>query len=134
MNNFKSSKGAGGTPGGVGDFILGAVLALIGLYLLTRQVRVTTGFWGRWSMFGDVGVSAFGVTMIVLMIGVVLIFMDGKSKIGWVITGGSLAFTLIGIIANLQVYFAPTSLYVTIIFLALLAAGIGLILRGIRPR
>ncbi len=133
MSMWKSTRGAGGTPGGTGDFVLGVVLALIGLYLLSRQVRVTTGFWGRWFGWGEFGVSAFGVTMIILMIGVVLIFQDGRSRLGWVITGGSLLFTLIGIIANLQVVFAPTSLYVTLAILGLLAVGLGLILRGVRP-
>lgn len=133
MNN-NPFKGAGGTPGGVGDFIVGMVLALIGLYLLSTQVRVTTGFWGRWGIWGDFGVSAFGLTMIFMMIGVVLIFMNAKSWTGWAITGGSVLFTLIGIIANLRVYFAPTSLYVTIGILVLIAAGIGMMVRGTRPR
>ena len=56
MQNFK--KGAGGTPGGIGDFIFGAVLTLIALYLISNQIRVTSGFFGwrntRRSGRGDV--------------------------------------------------------------------------------
>ena len=131
MDMFK--KGAGGTPGGIGDFILGAVLTLIALYLISTQVRVTSGFFG-WRMgFGGGGVSAFGLTMIFMIIGVVLIFVNGKSKAGWIIAGGSVLFTLVGIIASLRVYFQNTTLFVAIGMFVLLAAGIGLMIRGVRP-
>ncbi len=133
MDFFK--KGAGGTPGGIGDFILGAVLTLIGLYLISNQVRVTTGFFG-WrfggGFFGD-GVSAFGITMIFFIIGVVLIFANGKSMFGWFLTGASILFTFVGIIASLRVYFQSATLFVTLGMFVLLAAGIGLIIRSIRP-
>ena len=126
------NRGAGGTPGGIGNFIFGAVLALIGLYLLAQQVTVTTSFWGGRSFLGY-GVSPFGLTMIVMMIGIVLMFIDGRSRLGWGIVLACLLFTVVGIIANLRIYFAPTSLYVTIGILALLAVGIGLIVQGLRP-
>ena len=130
MNLFE--KGAGGTPGGIGDFILGAVLTLVALYLISTQVRVTTGFFG-WRMGFGGGVSAFGLTMIFMIIGVVLIFVNGKSKVGWIIAGGSVLFTLVGIIASLRVYFQSTTLFVAIGMFVLLAAGIGLMIRGVRP-
>ena len=133
MEFFK--KGAGGTPGGVGDFVAGTILTLIGLYLISTQVRVTTGFFG-WRFGGGFmggGVSAFGLTMIFLIIGVVLIFANGKSIAGWILSGGAILFTLVGIIASLQVYFQSTTLFVALGMFILLAAGIGLIIRGIRP-
>ncbi len=132
MDYFK--KGAGGTPGGVGDFIVGTILTLVGLYLLSNQVRVTTGFFG-WRMGGFMGggVSAFGITMIFMIIGVILIFANGKSKLGWALSGGSILFTFVGIIASLRVYFQSTTLFVALGMFVLLAAGLGLIVRGIRP-
>jgi hypothetical protein len=39
---------------------------------------------------------------------------------------------LVGIIANLQVYFSPTSLTNTMIMLGLLAAGVGVVARSLR--
>lgn len=129
------NKGAGGTPGGIGDFVLGTILTLIGLYLISTQVRVTTGFFG-WRFGGGFlggGVSAFGITMIFLIIGVVLIFANGKSLAGWLLAGGSILFTLVGIIASLRVYFQSTTLFVTLGMFVLLAAGIGLIIRGTKP-
>lgn len=131
MSDFDKYKqrGAGGTPGGLGSFLFGLILTLIGGYMLLTEIRVTTGFWG-FRLFG--GISPFGATMIIFIIGVVLLFMDAKSKIGWVLAGGSLLFALIGIIANLQVYFANTSLYVLLVMLVLFFGGIGLMLRALR--
>ena len=39
-----------------------------------------------------------------------------------------------GIIANLQVWFRPTSLYNTLIMLGLLAGGVGLVARSLKAR
>ncbi|MEM8857995.1 MAG: hypothetical protein AAGD96_06725 [Chloroflexota bacterium] len=129
--NFK--KGAGGTPGGIGDFIFGAILTLIGLYLLSNQIQVNSGFFGWRLGVGGGSVTAFGFSMIIMIIGVVLIFINGKSWIGWILAVGSIAFTFIGIIASLRVYFQTTSLFVAVGMFVLLAAGIGLMIRGIRP-
>ena len=136
MEKFKENlkNGAGGTPGGLGDFIFGAILTLIGLYLLSNQIQVNSGFFGwRFAFGGGGGVSAFGLTMIIMIIGVVLIFVDGKSTIGWILAAGSVLFTFIGIIASLRVYFQTTSLFVALGMLLLFAVGLGLMVRGIRP-
>jgi hypothetical protein len=40
---------------------------------------------------------------------------------------------LAGVIAHLHLYFQPTSLFDTLIILGLLAAGLGLVARSLRP-
>ena len=86
-------KGAGGTSGGVGEFFLGLAMAVGGAYLLTQRVTVTSGFWGY---FGDYG---FGLSLLPLVAGVGLLFFDGGSKLGWVLTGlGALIIFLGGIV------------------------------------
>ena len=126
-------KGAGGSSGGLGTFVLGLLLSLIGLYLLLNQVTVTSGFWGTRYGFGGLSVSPFGVTLFPFLIGVGLVFFNGRSTIGWLLTAGSFLFIIVGIIANLRVYFAPTSLWVTLIILIMLVGGLGLIARSLRP-
>ena len=61
------------------------------------------------------------------------LFYDGKSVMGWVLTVGGAVSSFVGILVNLQVYFRPTSLYSTIVMLVLLAGGIGLVARSLRP-
>src|SRR5215213_4886443 len=122
----KRFEGPGGTPGGVGEFVLGLVLAAIGIYLLFDRVTVHTSFWN----FG--GRSAFGVSLIPLVIGIAVLFFKGTSIIGWVLTIGGLLFIVVGVITNMDIYFERTSLWNTLIMLGLLAAGMGLVARSFR--
>ena len=121
-------RGAGGTEGGVGQFLLGLVMAVGGAYLLTQQVMVTTGFWGWF------GANTFGLTLLPLLIGIGMLFFDGKSAAGWVLTLCGAVLIFLGILMNLRVYFAPTSLFNTLVMLLLLAGGLGLVARSLRPR
>jgi len=122
-----STRGAGGTAGGVGQFFLGLAMAVAGAYLITNQVTVSSGFWGYF------GPQTFGLTLLPLVFGIGLLFFDGKSVIGWVLTLGGAVVIFVGILVNLQIYFRPTSLYNTILMLVLLAGGIGLVARSLRP-
>jgi uncharacterized protein len=119
-------KGAGGTPGGFGLFFVGLAMATVGGYLLLNQVTVHSGFW---AFFGG---NSFGLTLLPMLIGIGLLFFDGRSVAGWILAGLGLLIIVAGIIVNLQIYFRPTSLYNTLIMLALLAGGLGLIARSLR--
>jgi hypothetical protein len=120
--------GVGGTSGGVGEFFGGLVLCGLGSYLLLDRVTVHTSFW---RMAG--GGSAFGVTLIPMLIGIGMLFFSGKSVIGWVLTIAGFGAIIVGVIANMDIYFQHTSLFVTLIMLGMLAAGLGLIIRSLRP-
>jgi len=119
-------KGAGGTPGGVRYFVVGTILAVTGGYLLLNQVVVHSGFW---SYFGN---YSFGITMIPFLIGIGFLFFDGSSVPGWGLTVGAFLVIIVGVIANLQIYFRPTTLYNTLIMLVLLVGGLALIARSLR--
>ncbi|MEO5767424.1 MAG: hypothetical protein ABIS92_03655 [Polyangia bacterium] len=121
-------RGAGGTAGGVGEFVVGLALVGIGAYLLLGRVVVHTSFW---HLAG--GGSAFGVTLIPLLIGVALLFFSGKSVLGWVLTIAGFGAIVVGVIANMDIYFQPTSLMTTLIMLVMMAAGLGLIVKSLRP-
>ncbi len=102
-------------------------MAAVGGYLLTSQVTVASSYWS----FG--GPDSFGITLIPMLFGIGLLFWNGRSIIGWLLTIGGLLFILAGIIANLHIYFRPTSLFHTIIMLVLFAGGVGLIMRATFP-
>jgi len=119
--------GAGGTPGGVGQFFLGVLLAGIGTYLVLNQVQVTSSWGHMW------GYSSFGLSVVPLLLGVGMLFYNGKSTAGWVLSILGLGIILAGILMNMDIYFRPTSLYNTLFMLAMLAAGFGLIARSLRP-
>jgi hypothetical protein len=118
--------GAGGTPGGIGRFFLGLLLVGIGAYLMLNQVQVTTSWGHLW------GFSSFGLSLVPLLIGIGILFYNGKSVAGWVLTVLGFGIILAGILVNMDIYFRPTSLYNTLFMLAMLAAGFGLIARSLR--
>lgn len=122
----KKFRGAGGTSGGLGEFLFGLGMTIAGAWLLTNQVTVTSGFWQLW------GYNAFGLSLLPLMVGIGLLFFNGKSVIGWLLTFAGAVIIGIGIIANLEIYFRPTSLFNTIVMLVLLAGGIGLVARSLK--
>jgi hypothetical protein len=126
MMDERSLRDVGGTPGGLGSFLIGLVMACVGGYLLTNQVLVTSSYW---SLFGT---NTFGITLLPMLIGVAMLFWNGRSAIGWLLTVAGGLFILAGVIANLHIYFAPTSLFNTIIMLVLLVGGLSLIARALR--
>jgi uncharacterized protein len=120
-------RGAGGTEGGMGTFLIGFLMAVAGGYLLTSQVTVSSSGWHLW------GYNAFGLSLLPFVIGIAFLFFDGGSVIGWVLTIAGAVIIFVGILANLQIYFRPTSLFNTILMLVLLLGGIGLVARAVRP-
>ena len=121
-------RGAGGTPGGLGGFFAGLAMVVAGGYLLLTRVTVTsacgtsgatTRSVSRWSPSSSASVSSSSTA--------------ARSPGGCSTAGGALII-LVGIIANLQIYFRATSLFDTLVILILLAGGLGLVARSLRPQ
>jgi len=101
-------------------------MVVTGGYLILNQVTVSSNFWALW------GYNSFGLTLVPLLIGVAWLFFDGRSVLGWLLTILGAAIIFVGIIANLNIYFRPTSLFNTLIMLVLFIGGLGLIARSLR--
>ncbi|MCA1623859.1 MAG: hypothetical protein LC778_08665 [Acidobacteria bacterium] len=110
----------------MGEFLLGLGMAVAGAYLLVSNVTVTSGFWSLW------GYNSFGLSLLPLIFGIGLLFFNGRSKIGWLLLFIGIVIIFAGIIMNLHIYFQPLSLFSTLVMLALLAGGIGLVARSLR--
>lgn len=121
-------RGAGGTPGGIGEFLAGLGLCGLGAYLLLGRVTVHTSFW---RMAG--GGSAFGITLIPMLLGIGMLFFSARSWLGWALTVAGFGAIVVGVIANMDIYFQQTSLGATLLMLGMMAAGLGLIVRSLRP-
>src|SRR5688500_13089396 len=118
--------GAGGTPGGLGTFIAGAAMVIAGGYLLLTRVTVTSGGWHVY------GYNAFGLSLAPLLIGIGVLFFNGRSALGWILTAAGALIIVVGILANLAIYFRPSSLFDTLVMFGLIAGGIGLVARSLR--
>jgi hypothetical protein len=123
----RSFSDVGGTSGGLGSFLMGFVMACVGGYLLSTHVMVAGSYWSFY------GASTFGITLIPMLFGIAMLFWNGKSVLGWLLTAGGALFIVAGVIANLHIYFQPTTLFNTLVMLILLVGGLGLIARALRP-
>jgi len=121
-----SLRGPGGTPGGLGQFLIGLAMAVAGGYLITTHVTVTSGAWTVW------GHSAFGLSLVPFIFGVAILFFNGRSILGWLLLFAGVVIILTGIIMNLQIYFQSTNLYELLVMLVLLFGGVGLLARSFR--
>ena len=117
---------AGGTPGGLGAFLMGVAMVCIGGYLLMNQVVVAGNYWSFY------GANTFGVTLIPMLFGVAMLFYNGRSWLGWLLTVAGALFILAGVIANMHIYFRPETLFHTLVMLVLLVGGLGLVAKSIR--
>jgi hypothetical protein len=120
----RSFTDVGGTPGGLRHFLLGFIMACVGGYLLCNQVMVMGSYWSFY------GANTFGITLLPMLFGIGILFWNGRSIIGWLLTLAGALFIVAGVIANLHIYFRPASLFETLVMLALLVGGLGLIARS----
>jgi hypothetical protein len=100
-------------------------MVIAGGYLLLTRVSVMSGGWIFY------GYNAFGLSLFPLLIGIGMLFYNSQSIGGWLLTGGGALIILVGLVANLHIYFQATSLFDTLMMLGLLAGGIGLVARSL---
>jgi len=130
-------RGAGGTQGGAGEFLLGLLMMCGGFYMLLNSIVISSGFgfgarlysFSAWG--GSYGITT-GMILIPFMIGIGLIFYQGKSLLGWCLSIGSIAALIMGVIASLRFSFRSMSAFDLIVILILAIGGLGLFLRSLR--
>jgi hypothetical protein len=117
-----------GSSAELGSLIGGFILAAAGVYLLTNQVHVGAGPFGGWSWLGP---NSFGLVLVPLLLGVGILCVSGRSRIGQLLTAIGGVLLLASIIEPLRITFRPTSLFSTLLMLGLTIAGVGLMARAL---
>ncbi|MEX2623173.1 MAG: hypothetical protein WD651_05575 [Acidimicrobiia bacterium] len=126
-----TQRGAGGTSGGVGTFLLGAAMTVAGGYLLLTSLHVVNGFGGGLFGLGGFRVTG-GMILILFIIGIGIVFYDSSKWYGWALAAGSLLALIVGAIASVRFAFDGMSAFDLIVVLILLFGGIGLVMRSVR--
>ena len=105
-------RGAGGTDGGQGSFLLGLIMMIGGGYLLLKAIIVRPTFGLGMTAFNAGGVPVTsGMILIVFMFGVLLIFYNSRNWIGWILAMGSVIALIFGVIASTTLKFANMSVF-----------------------
>jgi hypothetical protein len=120
-------RGAGGTPGGLWEFFVGAAMIVIGSILFMQRLMVSSTISALW------GTGGSGLALLILLVGIGILFFSGRAVIGWIMVGIGVLMIFVTVILNLVVYFVPTSLFQTVLMLGLVFGGIGLVARALQP-
>ena len=127
------ARGAGGSDGGTGTFLIGLVMMIGGGYLLLNGIVVRPNFGMGARVFGIGGVTiTSGMVLIPFIFGVGMIFYNSRNWIGWILACGALIALIFGVIANMTLELARMSAFELIVILVLLVGGLGLFLRSLR--
>lgn len=127
------ARGAGGSDGGTGSFLIGLIMMIGGGYLLLNGIVVRPNFGIGSRVFGIGGVSiTSGMVLIPFMFGVGMIFYNSRNWIGWILAVGAMIALVFGVIANMTLQLERMSAFDLIVILVLLVGGIGLFLRSLR--
>ena len=124
-------RGAGGSSGGIGRFLIGLAMMIGGTYLFLDSIRI--GFnWHhsiyRWGGFNFTG----GMVLIPFMFGIGFIFYNKKNVLGWILAGGSLLAFIFGVVRSLRFNLAGISAFDLIVTLVLMFGGLGLFVSSLK--
>lgn len=128
-----AKRGAGGTDGGTGNFLLGLIMMCGGGYLLLRGIIVRPSF-GLGTVafsFGGFAVTS-GMILIPFMFGIGMIFYNSRNYVGWLLAIGSIVALVFGVISNINLQLTSMSAFDLLVIIVLLVGGIGLFLRSLR--
>ena len=111
------------------SFLSGLALFILGVFLITQNTVVRTGFNLGFLTGGHNPPT--GVILIPILIGIVMLFVMDKQIWGWIVIFIGICIILLGILMGLEIYFKQTSLFITILMYGSAAAGAGLMVRGV---
>ncbi len=130
-------RGAGGTSGGVGEFLIGLVMMCGGFYMLFNNIVVRSNFGMGMRLYGFHAFGAqYGITtgmvLIPFIIGIGMVFYNAKNWIGWVLVLGSLTALVFGVISSIHFSMRTMTSFELLTILVLAIGGLGLFLRSFR--
>ncbi len=130
-------RGAGGTSGGTGQFIIGFIMMCGGFYLLLNSIVVSShfglgiGLYG-FSLFGGHFTITSGMVLIPFIFGVGMVFYNFKNIIGWLLMVFSIVALVFGVLSSIDFRFKPMSSFDLLMILVLAVGGLGLFLNSLR--
>ena len=126
-------RGAGGTSGGLGLFVIGFVMFCGGIYMLLNSITIYANYGFGRSLYNWGGFSVTsGMIMIPFMFGVGMIFYNARNIFGWLLACGSIVALVFGVIASVQFTMRSMTAFDLIVILVLTVGGIGIFLRSLK--
>lgn len=129
--------GAGGTKGGIGDFFIGFIMFCSGSYMLLQAIIISSNFSLGFALYTMSSGSwqipiTSGMVLIPFIFGIGMIFYNAHNFLGWLLTVGSLAALIFGVISSLHLSLRTMTAFELLTILVLTFGGLGLFLKSLR--
>ena len=111
------------------SFFSGLVFFGLGVFLIMQNTIVRTGF-NLGGLTGGYN-PPFGVLLLPVIIGIILLFAMDNQVLGWILIVVGICTILLSLLMGLDISFKQTTLYIVILMFGCVAAGAGLMIRGV---
>lgn len=108
------------------QFLGGLAMLVVGLFIFSQKVMVSSSFWGIGMRLGSFHMSN-GMIMIPFIIGIVWMFASGGSVASKVLTGAGVLFIIVSVVLSTHITMERMTLYEWILILVLIFGGAGML-------
>lgn len=110
------------------EFIIGLAMLVIGLYLFTGRVSVSSNFFSSGIYYGSVHIPT-GAVFIPFIIGIIMVFVKPESLLSKLVAGLGFLIILASIIMSVNIRLQTISLYEWLLYIIAIFGGLGLVCR-----
>lgn len=113
------------------SFLIGLVLLGAGVYWVLNSFVVSFSWGSLWGGFGMSTSLATGLMLVPLLIGIGLLFFMDHKWVGWVVVAIGILAILVTLLTSVQFRPVSASLWQYVVMFGMIAAGCGLVVRGL---
>lgn len=126
-------RGAGGTEGGIGRFLIGLTMMVAGGYMFLNSIQVTYafGFSSHFVRIGGINLTG-GMVFVPFIFGIGMVFYNYKNVIGWGLTAASLVMMAFGVISSVKLRLNHMTSFDLLVIMTLAIGGLGLFLSSLK--
>ena len=110
------------------EFIVGLAMLVIGLYLFTGRVRVSSSFFSSGIYYGTVRIPT-GAVFVPFIVGIIMVFAKPESFLSKLVAGLGVLIILVSIIMSVNIRLETISLYEWLLYIIAIFGGLGLVCR-----
>nr|WP_294492714.1 hypothetical protein [uncultured Anaerosporobacter sp.] len=110
------------------EFIVGLAMLVIGLYLFTGRVSVSSSFFSSGIYYGTVRIPT-GAVFVPFIVGIIMVFAKPESFLSKLVAGLGVLIILVSIIMSVNIRLETISLYEWLLYIVAIFGGLGLVCR-----
>ena len=101
-------------------------MLVIGLYLFTQRVSVSSSFFSSGISYGNVRIPT-GAVFVPFIVGIIMVFAKPESFVSKLVAGLGVLIILVSIIMSVNIRLETISLYEWLLYIIAIFGGLGLI-------